>query len=110
MEVNFNGLRLKKFVLAVLVVTVFLTVIAGGKAMSASAALGAQVLPSLADLADKVKFAVVNISTTKVVKGHPLQPFLNPDSPFRDFFGDEFFKHFFGDNPPQGGIKTHSLG
>jgi serine protease Do len=35
---------------------------------------------------------------------------MNPDSPFRDFFGDEFFKRFFGDNPQQGEMKTHSLG
>jgi serine protease Do len=111
MEVNLSELRLKKFVLGLLVVVVFLAMVAAGRTMAASSALGAQVLPSLADLADKVKFAVVNISTTKVIKGHPLQPFLNnPDSPFRDFFGDEFFKHFFGDNPPQGGMKTHSLG
>ncbi|SMC26935.1 serine protease Do [Desulfacinum hydrothermale DSM 13146] len=64
---------------------------------------------SFADLADQVKDSVVNISTTQVIKGHPLQPFLNPDSPFREFFGDDFFKRFFGD-VPQGKMKTHSLG
>jgi serine protease Do len=110
MEINLSGLRLKKLVLGSLVVAVFLTVAAASHTTSASSAVGAQVLPSLADLADKVRFAVVNISTTKVIKGHPLQPFLNPDSPFRDFFGDEFFKRYFGDNPPQGGMKTNSLG
>jgi serine protease Do len=65
--------------------------------------------PSFADLADKVKHPVVNISTSKVVKGHPMQPFTGPDSPFRDFFGDEFYKRFFGD-VPQGEMKTNSLG
>ncbi|SFM73040.1 DegQ family serine endoprotease [Thermodesulforhabdus norvegica] len=66
-------------------------------------------LPSFADLVEKVKHSVVNISTTKVIKDHPLQPFLDPDSPFRDFFGDEFFKRFFGDLPKRE-FKTHSLG
>lgn len=66
-------------------------------------------LPSFADLAEKVKHSVVNIFTTKVIKDHPLQPFLSPDSPFRDFFGDEFFKRFFGDIPEQR-FETHSLG
>jgi serine protease Do len=64
---------------------------------------------SFADLANSVKHSVVNISTTKVVKGHPLEPFMNPESPFRDFFGDEFFKRFFGDSP-QREMRTSSLG
>lgn len=65
--------------------------------------------PSFADLADQVRHAVVNISTTQVVKESPMQPFMQPNSPFREFFGDEFFKRFFGDQP-QGGMKTHALG
>ncbi len=65
--------------------------------------------PSFADLAERVKHSVVNISTTKVIKGHPLDPFLGPNSPFKDFFGDEFFKRFFGDVPTRK-FKTHSLG
>lgn len=64
---------------------------------------------SFADLTEKVRKSVVNISTTQVIKDHPLQPFFGPDSPFRDFFGDEFFKRFFGDMPKQT-FKTHSLG
>ncbi len=64
---------------------------------------------SFADLANSVKHSVVNISTTKVIKGHPLQPFLSPDSPFREFFGDDAFKHFFGD-APQKEMRTSSLG
>jgi serine protease Do len=70
---------------------------------------GSQAPPSFADLAEKVRKSVVNISTTQVIKDHPLQPFLGPDSPFKDFFGDEFFKRFFGDMPKQT-FKTHSLG
>ena len=51
---------------------------------------------------------MVNISTTQTLKENPMAPFLGPNSPFRDFFGDEF-KRFFGD-VPQGQMKTHALG
>ena len=64
---------------------------------------------SFADLADAVKHSVVNISTTQVVKRSPLQPFVGPNAPFGQFFGDDFFKHFFG-NMPKGAMKTHALG
>lgn len=76
---------------------------------AAPPAFGVQAPPSFADLADEVKHAVVNISTTQVVKGRPLQPFIGPNSPFRDFFGDDFLRRFFGD-VPQGELKTHALG
>ena len=79
---------------------------------SAQAALpgfGKQAPASFADLADEVKHSVVNISTTQVVKGRPLQPFIGPNDPFEGFFGDDFFQHFFG-NMPQGEIETHALG
>jgi len=62
-----------------------------------------------ADLADEVKGAVVNISTTQVVEGNPLLPFLGPGSPFGDFFGPNLPKEFFG-NKPHGNMKTHALG
>ncbi|MGQ9796317.1 DegQ family serine endoprotease [Desulfosoma sp.] len=78
-------------------------------AFGATSLFGSNLPPSFADLADKVKDSVVNISTTQVIKGHPLQPFMDPDSPFREFFGDEFFKRFFGDMP-KGSMKTNSLG
>ncbi len=68
-----------------------------------------QTLPSFADLADKVKDSVVNISTTQVVEGNPMVPFLGPGSPFGDFFGKDFSKRFFG-NRPQGKMETHALG
>ena len=64
---------------------------------------------SFADLADKVKGAVVNISTTQEVEGNPLMPFLGPESPFGEFFGHNLPKEFFG-NQPHGKMKTHALG
>jgi serine protease Do len=62
---------------------------------------------SFADLAEKVKPAVVNISTTATIKA--------PGNPFRQFFGHDegpfgdFFNHFFGDIPDRA-MKQQSLG
>jgi serine protease Do len=76
-------------------------------AVSSSDALRPPV--SFADLAERVKPAVVNISTTKTLKnrgglGSPFgrQPFGGP-------FGDDFFDRFFGDIP-QREFKQRSLG
>ncbi len=59
---------------------------------------------SFADLAEELSPAVVNISTATVVKERSSDlgrqnPF-GDRSPFRDFFGDEFFRRFF-DGPKQ---------
>jgi len=61
---------------------------------------------SFSDLAERVKPAVVNISTTKTTKG-----FASPfgGSPFGGPFGDDFFDRFFGDIP-QREFKQRSLG
>jgi serine protease Do len=65
---------------------------------------------SFADLTEELSPAVVNISTATVIKeGEAQHPFGGEDSPFRDFFGDEFFKRFFGDRP-QRPFKKRSLG
>lgn len=63
---------------------------------------------SFANLVDSVKESVVNISTSQTLKEGPMQPFIGPNSPFKDFFGEEW-KRFFGD-VPQGQLKTHALG
>ncbi len=88
-----------------------------GPSEAAFSGSGQQGPPSFADLAERVNHAVVNISTTQVLKESPMQPFIGPNSPFRDFFGDEFFKRFFGDGSQgqgqgqgQGQMKTHALG
>jgi serine protease Do len=64
---------------------------------------------SFSDLAEKVKPAVVNISTTKTYKGR--SGFGTPfgRSPFSGPFGDDFFDRFFGDTP-QREFKQRSLG
>lgn len=67
---------------------------------------------SFADLADREKPAVVNISTSKNVK-RSLHPFFGNESPFggnRDQF-DDFFKRFFPDMPnKEFNEKQKSLG
>lgn len=62
---------------------------------------------SFADLAEKVKPAVVNISTTKTYKGQGGFGFGR--SPFNGPFGDDFFDRFFGDVPRRD-YKQRSLG
>jgi len=64
---------------------------------------------SFADLAEQVKHSVANISTTQVLKENPMAPFMGPEGPFRDFFGDDFFKRFFGE-VPRGEMKPRALG
>ncbi|HAJ27136.1 MAG TPA: peptidase [Syntrophus sp. (in: bacteria)] len=63
---------------------------------------------SFAELAEKVKPAVVNIGTTKVVRGGTRSPF-GGGAPFDRYFGDEFFDRFFGDAPRRE-FKQQSLG
>jgi len=67
---------------------------------------------SFADLAERLKPSVVNISTTKTVRsqgGILRGPFGGAD-PFNRFFGgDDFFEKFFGENP-QREFKQKSLG
>lgn len=64
---------------------------------------------SFSDLTERVKPAVVNISTTKIFKGRngSMSPFGR--SPFGSPFGDDFFERFFGDMP-QREFKQRSLG
>src|SRR5512137_2863167 len=50
--------------------------------------------------AAKVGPSVVSIFAEQVVQANSRQGM--PDDPFRDFFGDQFFRRFFGD-PGQGG-------
>ncbi len=62
---------------------------------------------SFADLADALLPAVVNISTTQSLEGHPgiEMPNFPPGSPF-----EEFFKEFFERNQPHPKQRATSLG
>ena len=85
----------------------------GGKKLSV-AATPSSAAPSFVELAKRVKPGVVNISTTKVVKGggrvfkHFSPPSRERD-PFRDFFGEDFFERFFGETPQRDYVQR-SLG
>ncbi len=62
---------------------------------------------SFADLAQRLTPAVVNISSTQVIKEGARVPFPEFRSPFLDeFFGKDFFKH----KRPKGEFKRPSLG
>ena len=63
---------------------------------------------SFADLVEKIKPAVVNISTTKVVKTQGRRSPFGDDFFDRFFGGDDFMRKFFGDNPRE--FKQRSLG
>jgi serine protease Do len=65
---------------------------------------------SFADLAEKLKPCVVNISTTKTVRSGGFRSPFGQGSPFGHYFGgDDFFERFFGDIP-QRQFKQKSLG
>jgi len=101
----------KKRIRAVLQLSLALlaTLFLASPSSAAFPGFGSKMPTSFADLANEVKSAVVNLSTTQVIKESPLHPFMGPDSPFREFFGDEFFKRFFG-NQGDTELKTHALG
>jgi serine protease Do len=80
-----------------------------GKAFALPAEMVSGAPVSFADLAEKLSPAVVNISTTKTIKGRSGSPF-GGDTPFQRFFGqDDFSRRFFGDSP-QREFKQTSLG
>ncbi len=63
---------------------------------------------SFADLVERLKPTVVNISTTKTIRSGMRSPF--GGSPFDRYFGgDDFFDRFFGDTPRRE-FKQRSLG
>lgn len=78
----------------------------GAPEIPAAAALEGTTPGSFSDLAERVKPAVVNISTTKTYKGKGNS---FGRSPFNNYFGDDFFNRFFGD-VPQRDFKQRSLG
>lgn len=65
---------------------------------------------SFAPLVNEVKNAVVNISTTKIIKTSPMTQQFGPmGEQFKQFFGPHFFEQFMGPEGPQE-YKEHALG
>ena len=83
----------------------FFMVFLGSTAMAAPVAVSPSV-PSFADLTEKLSPAVVNISTTKILKSQRIP---GGNLPFGPFGNDEFFRRFFGDQPERE-YKQNSLG
>src|SRR6186997_1410209 len=93
----------------------------GAASVLASAPASARGPDGIADIAEKVIDAVVNISTSQTVEakggGKDAMPQLPPGSPFEEFF-DDFFKNRRGGSPKggersgemQSPRKTNSLG
>jgi len=95
--------QLSKKIFMVLVIILFL---AFGLGQNALANKG--IPDSFAELAAKQAHVAVNISTTKTIKSiQRFSPFQSRE--YKDFFGDEFFRHFFGQIPEQE-MKQRSLG
>ncbi len=83
------------FLLAGVVAGILLTVGVGGVSDAHSATPVGASSNGFPSVAKATMPAVVNISTTRVVKnqGAPASPFMN-DPVFRHFFGDEYFRQF----------------
>jgi serine protease Do len=100
---KYQGLRFVQKVCVVFLMAFFVAFGNGHNALAKNDVPG-----SFSELAEKQGDVAVNISSTRVVKGvKRFLPF--QDKEFRDFFGDEFFKHFFGGEPQQE-MKQRSLG
>ncbi len=92
-------------------ILISVAVIAGlvlGMAVARDVSAQASVPDSFAELVAKEGHVAVNISTTKVVRGFG-RSFPFPGREFRDFFGDEFFRRFFGEIPERE-LRQRSLG
>jgi serine protease Do len=82
----------------------------GAPEIQTASAVSPEAMPgSFSDLTERVKPAVVNISTTKILKGRNGSGSPFGRSPFSGPFGDDFFERFFGDMP-QRELKQRSLG
>ncbi|MEW6002677.1 MAG: trypsin-like peptidase domain-containing protein, partial [Nitrospirota bacterium] len=92
-------------VLLISILEIFVLILAGCESKKGSEVIGFP--QSFADLSESVRPAVVNISTTTIVR--------IPGTPFKHFFGPEegpfgdFFRRFFGEIPDMK-LKQQSLG
>lgn len=104
-------MKIKKFFLLALIAVVISTFIHSGISFGAAKAKPMEGLPPLVELVKKENPAVVNISTTQVIKhrkkGEPKERSPHGQGPYdKDF--REFWDDFFGEMPKD--FKTQSLG
>jgi len=103
MREKYFRLNNRTFIFMVMIMTFIL-----GLGVSNNSLAKNSVPDSFAELAARQGSAAVNISTTKTVKTTKRLPQFQGRE-MRDFFGDEFFKHFFGGDP-EDTMKQRSLG
>jgi serine protease Do len=103
MRKKYFRLNNRTFIFMVMIMTFIL-----GLGVSNNSLAKNSVPDSFAELAARQGSAAVNISTTKTVKTTKRLPQFQGRE-MRDFFGDEFFKHFFGGDP-EDTMKQRSLG
>ena len=103
MREKYFRLNNRTFIFMVMIMTFIL-----GLGVSNNSLAKNSVPDSFAELAARQGSAAVNISTTKTVKATKRLPQFQGRE-MRDFFGDEFFKHFFGGDP-EDTMKQRSLG
>lgn len=103
MRKKYFRLNNRNFILMVMIATILLALGVPKNSLAKNS-----VPDSFAELAAMQGSSAVNISTTKTVKTTKrFSPFQGRD--MREFFGDEFFKHFFGGDP-EDTMKQRSLG
>lgn len=103
MREKYFRLNNRTFIFMVMIMTFIL-----GLGVSNNSLAKNSVPDSFAELAARQGSSAVNISTTKTIKTTKRFPQFQGRE-MRDFFGDEFFKHFFGGDP-EDTMKQRSLG
>lgn len=93
---------------AIMLIAAFLPMQAAASAPASLKELG----EAFVEVAEKVKPAVVNISSVKKMGGKSASDFegLPKDHPFRQFFGDEFFKRFGPPGSHPKGFRRQGMG
>jgi serine protease Do len=108
-------MEMKKWYWAALIPLAFILIVTFSPALSPaqSASPLKQVDEAFVQIAKKVSPAVVNISSEKkmarTTEGQEMEPFFR-QFPFREFFGDDFFKHFKELPRGEGGPAPMALG
>ncbi len=114
-EVSMAKVRFRAFLIPVAVVlsASLLTIVAPSTAKAQAPSVLKQLDEAFVQVAEKVTPAVVNISSSKkeaAALSGDLEPFFK-NHPFRDFFGEEFFKKFNKKGPkPDPGFRQQGLG
>ena len=98
---------------AVLVFAVLFALVLAESSATAQVGAARNLQDAFRAVAKNVKPAVVNVSSVLLVErgqGPEIDPFFQNHPFFRQFFGDEFFKHFFNQRERSGKYRQQGLG